>query len=75
MTEKEMCILSRIPKKYRKHIINLAISKSGDYNSQGRDIRNYTVTYDNGDEHVYQNQNYMFWHIREYTNAEGYIEG
>lgn len=75
MTEKERRILNRIPKKYRNHIINLVISKSGDCNVQGRELLNYTVTYDNGDEHVYQNQYYMFWHIREYTNAEEYIEG
>ena len=75
MTEKERRILNRIPKKYRKHIINLAISKSGDYNFQGRELLNYTVTYDNGDEHVYQKQSYMLWHIKEYTNDEGYIEG
>ena len=74
MTEKEKRIFSRIPKKYRKHIINLAISKSDDHNFQGRELLNYTVTYDNGDEHVYQKQSCMLWHIKEYTNAEGYIE-
>lgn len=73
MTEKEMYVLKRIPKKYRKHIVKLTITRSGDYNSRGRELNNYTITYDNGDWHRFQNQNYMLWCLREYDEDGYYV--
>ena len=70
MTAKELNTLKRIPKRYREHITNLSISKSGDYNERGQELINYTVTWDNGEEHTYQKMDYMVWHIKEY-----YVEG
>ena len=72
MTKKEIEVLRRIPKRFKKHIINLTIRESGDYNSKGRERNNYTVTYDNGDKHTFQNQNYMIWMLKEYTDDSGY---
>ena len=73
MTEKEIKLLNRIPKKYRVHIATLKISKSGYYNERGRELYYYTLTWDNGDHHTFDNQEYMFFMLREYT-LDGYYE-
>lgn len=68
--------LSYIPKRYRKHIISVDVEYSEDYNDRGQRLRNYTVTWDNGDEHTFQNVEYMIQSIKENTNDEGYfVEG
>ena len=72
MKENEMRILKRIPKKYREHIVNLSISKSGYFNDRGQELNNYTLIWDNGDEHTFDNQSYMIWYIKEYTE-NGYL--
>ena len=71
MTEHELKVLKRIPKKYREHIVSLTIEKSGDYNERGQELNNYIILYDNDLEVTFQNQNYMIWHLKEYTN-DGY---
>lgn len=73
MTEKELKLLKKIPKRYRKHIISLTISKSGEYNKRGQEIHNYRLIYDNEDEHIFENQEYMIWLLKEYTNDDGYF--
>ena len=70
MTENEIKLLNRISKKYRGHIITLKISKSGYYNERGRELYHYTLTWDNGDCHTFDNQEYMFFMFREYTHNE-----
>ena len=72
MTKNEMAVLKRIPQKFRKHIVSLAITKSGDYNIRGQELNNYTLTFDNGDEHMFQSQSYMLWALKEYTDDAGY---
>ena len=46
MTEREKKILNRIPKKYRKHIVELKVSETEDYNDNGRMLYNYTLIFD-----------------------------
>lgn len=73
MTERELKILLRIPKAYRKHITELTVTESGWYDPDtGRPLKNYTITYDNSDEHTFQNVRYMMWAIKEYTDDNGY---
>lgn len=67
MTQKEMNTLKRIPKVYREHITNLTISKSGDFNDKGQKLNDYTVTWDNDDEHTFQNIEMMIYLIKENT--------
>ena len=71
MTEREINILRRIPLKYRKHIVDLTISESGCYNDRGRELLDYTITWDNGDEHTFQNIDTMLYMLKEY-NVDGY---
>lgn len=71
MTTKEINILNRIPKRYREHIVELTITKSGCFNDIGQELNNYTLTYDNGEEVTFENINYMIWALKEYT-VEGY---
>ena len=71
MTNKEMNTLKRIPKKYREHIISLTISESDDYNDRGQRLNDYTVVWDNDDEHTFQNIEYMLYAIKENT-VNGY---
>ena len=71
MTNKEMNTLKRIPKKYREHIISLTISESEDYNDRGQRLNDYTVVWDNDDEHTFQNIEYMLYAIKENT-VNGY---
>lgn len=75
MTSTEINILKRIPRKSRKHIVNLTITESNDYNERGRRLNNYTVTWDNGDEHTFQNIEWMLYMIKEYTWDDGYFSG
>ena len=76
MTAQEIKTLSRIPKKYRTHITGLTIEKSGDFNDKGQELNNYTVEWDNGEEHNFQNISFMIWAIKEYTDpADGYFYG
>ena len=71
MTEKEMKLLNRIPKKYRKHIVSLSIKESGDYNDRGQRLNDYTLLWDNDEEHTFQNQEYMLFMLKEY-DVNGY---
>lgn len=71
MTQKEMNILKRIPKAYREHITELTISKSGCFNDRGQELNDYTVTWDNDDEHTFQNVEMMIYLIKENT-VDGY---
>lgn len=71
MTEREMNTLKRIPKVYRQHIVDLTISKSGCFNDRGQELNNYTVTWDNGNEHTFQNIETMIYLIKEYS-IDGY---
>lgn len=71
MTTKEMNTLKRIPKAYRTHITDLTITKSGDFNERGQELNNYTVTWDNDDEHRFQNIEMMVYLIKEKT-VDGY---
>lgn len=64
-------MLKLIPKKYREHIISIAITKSDYYNHRGQQLNHYTVTWDNGEEHTFDNQKYMISAIRENT-VNGY---
>lgn len=66
--------LTRIPKKYREHIESIEVSDADDYNSRGQRLKNYTVVWDNGDEHTFQNVEYMLRAIRENTIDGYYIE-
>ena len=68
MTEHELKVLKRIPRKYREHIVSLTITKSGDYNERGQELNNYIILYDNDLEVIFQNQNFMIWHLKEYTD-------
>lgn len=72
MTQKEINLLKRIPKKYREHIVSLSISKSNDYNDRGQQLNNYTVVYDNEEEHTFQNIYMMIELIKYYTTDDGY---
>lgn len=63
--------LSRIPKKYKEHIELIEVTDSDDYNDRGQRLKNYTVTWDNGDEQTFQNLEYMIWAIKENT-VDGY---
>ena len=74
MTTKEMNTLKRIPKKYREHIVSLTISESDDYNDRGQRLNDYTVVWDNDDEHTFQNIEYMLYAIKENT-VDGYYVG
>lgn len=74
MTDREMKTLKKIPKLYREHITELNISKSGDFNERGQELNNYTVTWDNGDEHTFQNIDMMIYLIKENT-VDGYYLG
>lgn len=71
MTQKEINVLKRIPKMYREHIVELAISKSGCFNDNGQELNDYTVTWDNDDEHTFQNIGMMIYLIKENT-VNGY---
>ena len=71
MTQKEMNTLKRIPKAYREHITELTIRKSGCFNDIGHELNDYTVTWDNGDEHTFQNIEMMIYLIKENT-VDGY---
>ena len=72
MTEHELTIFNRIPKKYRQHITEVQIAKSGNYNDRGVELTDYTLVYDNGDIHTFNNLNFMLWKLREYT-YRGYL--
>lgn len=71
MTDKESKLLHRIPKKYRKHIVDLSISETSYYNDRGQILYDYTLTYDNGTEVTFKNQAYMFFMLKEYS-VDGY---
>ena len=64
--------LTLIPKKKREHIVSIEVEDSDDYSDRGRRLKNYTVTWDNGDEHTFQNLNQMIWSIKENTDEDGY---
>lgn len=64
-------MLKLIPKKYREHITSITAEKSNDYNEKGQQLINYTVIWDNGEEHTFQNQKYMITAIKENT-VNGY---
>lgn len=66
--------LKRIPKKYREHIVNVDVEDSDDYNDRGQRLKNYIVTWDNGDEHTFQNLEFMLQAIKENT-VDGYYVG
>ena len=74
MTTKEIKTLERIPKKYRKNIVELTITKSGYYNEQGRELNDYTVEWNNGDTHTFSTIEMMIHLIREY-DINGYYVG
>lgn len=57
MTEKEMKLLNRIPKKYRKHIVSLTLKESGDFNDRGQMLNDYTLIWDNDEEHTFKIRN------------------
>ena len=63
---------SKIPKKYRQHIVSVEVEDSDDYNSRGQRLKNYTAIWDNGDEHTFQNLDQMIWSIKENTSKDGY---
>ena len=67
--------LTRIPKKYREHIQSIEVTDSDDYNDRGQRLKNYTVTWDNGDEHTFQNLEYMIQSIKENTVDGYFVEG
>lgn len=46
MTEREIKVFNRIPKKYRQHIVSLSIKESGDFNERGRMLNDYTLLWD-----------------------------
>ena len=71
MNEREMKVLKRIPKKYRKHIVSLKIEKTDYYNDRGQQIYYYTITYDNDQEVTFDNQAYMLFMLKEY-DVDGY---
>lgn len=71
MTTKEINTLKRIPKAYREHIVSLSISKSGCFNEKGKELNDYTVIWDNDDEHTFQNIEMMIYLIKENT-VNGY---
>lgn len=76
MSGKEKRVFDSIPKKYREHIVSVGIDEhSGDFNERGQELVNYTVTWDNGDEHTFQNQAQMKWAIKENTDSDGYYYG
>lgn len=67
--------LKRIPKKHKQYIVSIDVSDSDDYNNRGQRLKNYIVTWDNDDEHTFQNVEQMIWTIKEYTGADGYFYG
>ena len=67
----EAKVLAQIPKKYKEHIESIDISLSDDYNDRGQQLINYTVTWDNEDEHTFQNLSYMLSALKENT-VDGY---
>lgn len=71
MTEKEVKVLNRIPKKYRNHIVSLHIEQSGCYNDRGQMLNDYTLMWDNNEEHTFNSQEHMLFMLREY-NINGY---
>lgn len=73
MTDREIKILNRIPKKYREHIVNLKISKSGCFNEKGQELNDYTVTWDNDDKYTFQNIEMMIYLIKENTINGYYV--
>lgn len=73
MTEREIKVLNRIPKKYRGHIVSLSITESGCYNDRGQMLDDYTVTWDNNDEHTFNSQAHMLFMLKEYS-VNGYYE-
>ena len=72
MTPRELKTLRRIPKKYREHIVDIGISLTDNYNERGQRLFEYKVTWDNGDIHYFENQDFMIWKIKEYS-VDGYI--
>lgn len=73
MTEQELKVLKRIPKKYRKHIVELEITESLYFDDRGHKIYNYTLTYDNDMKYTFDNQSYMLYMLKEY-DVNGYYE-
>ena len=70
----EESILKQIPRRCKQHIESIEVSLSDDYNDRGQQLRNYTVTWDNGDEHTFQNLQYMIESIKECTTEDGYYD-
>ncbi len=71
MTEREIKVLTRIPKKYKKHIVSLHIEESGNYNDRGQMLNDYTLMWDNNEEHTFNSQEHMLFALREY-DINGY---
>ncbi len=71
MTDREIKVLNRIPKKYRGHIVNLSISETNGFDSKGR--WDYTITYDNDEQFIFGNQSYMFYMLKEYSVGGYYV--
>lgn len=73
MTKDE--IFKLIPIRCREKITNFEIIEhSGEYNpANGRELRKYIVTYDNGDVHEFTNRAWMVNLMREYTTDDGYL--
>ena len=73
MNSKEQAIFNKIPKKYRNHIAGVTVEEhSGDFNDRGQELKNYIVTWDNGDEHTFQSLSMMNYLIKENTSGNGY---
>ena len=72
MTERELKIFNRIPKRVKRHVVNLSMEKSGNYNDRGQELYRYTVTWDNGEEHEFENQKMMLWLLNYYADDDGY---
>lgn len=70
----EVDYLKRILKKYREHIVSVDVGYSDDYNDRGQRLKNYIVTWDNGDRHRFQNIEFMLQAIKENT-VDGYYVG
>lgn len=73
MADREIKVLNRIPKKYRKHIVKLEIEETDYYNDNGRKLLNYIITYDNGIEVTFDNQSHMIYMLKEYSVNGYYI--
>lgn len=73
MNEREMKLYSRIPKKYRAHIVSVEIVKSGCYNARGQELNNYIVIWDNEESHIFESIEMMLFLLKEYNN-NGYYE-